>query len=99
LAYAIRYRHHDALARVHGPIFALARIIPRREPLHEFFRIRASREVRSMSIYIKSDGGETHDHDIKRNKHPALGPVCLGVGRNVVDEEARADEEDDFEQI
>jgi hypothetical protein len=43
--------------------------------------------------------GETHDHKIKRNKDPTLGPVCLGVGRNVVDEEARADEEDNFEEI
>jgi hypothetical protein len=42
---------------------------------------------------------KTHDHDIKRNKDPALGPVCLGVCRNIVDEEARADKEDDFEKI
>jgi hypothetical protein len=42
---------------------------------------------------------ETHDHDIKQNEDPTLGPVCLGICRNVVDEEARADEEDDFEEI
>jgi hypothetical protein len=66
LAYAIRYRHRDALARVHGPIFALARIIPRREPLHKIFRIRARTEVRVYEhIYHKNDEGETHDHDIK----------------------------------
>jgi hypothetical protein len=42
---------------------------------------------------------ETHDHDIKRKEDPTLGPVCLGICRNVVDEEARADKEDDFEEI
>ena len=43
--------------------------------------------------------GETHDHDIKRNKDPTLSPVCLGVCRDIVDKEARANEEDDFEKI
>jgi hypothetical protein len=42
---------------------------------------------------------ETHDHYIKRKEDPTLSPVCLGICRNVVDEEARADEEDDFEEI
>ena len=66
LAYAIHYRHRDAFARVHGPIFALARIIPCREPLHKIFRIRARTEVRVYEhIYHESDWGETHDHDIK----------------------------------
>ena len=46
LAHVIPYRLHDALARVHDPIFALARIIPRREPLDSFYpyaRTRAQR--------------------------------------------------------
>jgi hypothetical protein len=42
---------------------------------------------------------ETHDHEIKRNEDPTLGPVRLGICRNVVDEEASANEEDDFEEI
>ena len=37
---------------------------------------------------------ETHDHDIVRDKDQTLGPVRLGVGSHVVDEEARADKED-----
>ena len=41
----------------------------------------------------------THDHDIERQEDPTLRPVRLGVRRDVVDEEARADEENDLEQI
>ena len=41
----------------------------------------------------------THDHDVERQKDPALRPVCLGIRRNIVDEETSADKEDDFEQI
>ena len=41
----------------------------------------------------------THNHEIKRNKDPTLGPVGLGIRRNVVDEETRADEENDFKKI
>jgi hypothetical protein len=51
LAHAIRDRLHDALARVHGPIFALARIIPRREPLDRYHP-HARTEMKSMSIHI-----------------------------------------------
>jgi hypothetical protein len=39
----------------------------------------------------------THDHKIERDQDDALGPICLGVGRDVVDEEGRPDEQDDFE--
>jgi len=42
---------------------------------------------------------ETHDHEIKRKEDPTLGPVCLGICRNIVDQEARANEEDDFKEI
>jgi len=41
----------------------------------------------------------THDHDIERQEDPAFCPVCLGVRRDVVDEETGTDKEDDFEQI
>jgi hypothetical protein len=41
----------------------------------------------------------THDHDIERQEDPAFRPVCLGVRRNVVDEETGTNKEDDFEQI
>lgn len=64
-----------------------------RSPTEFFFlaRTRARRKREELC--------ETHDHDIKRKEDPTLGPVCLGICRNVVDEEARADKEDDFEEI
>ena len=94
LAHAIPYRLHNTLARVHNPTFVLTRIIPCRDPLHSFL----------FSTYTRAYNGrdwlwETHDHEIKRKEDPTLGPVCLGICRNIVDQEARANEEDDFKEI
>jgi hypothetical protein len=95
LAYAPCYRLDDALTRVQNPIFVLARIIPCRERLHSHACTHRD-EVRVVS---ESSLGKTHDHNIKRNEDPTLSPVSLGICRNIVDEEASADEKDDFEQI
>ena len=48
LAHAIRYRHHEALASIHGPVFALAGVIPRREGLHKF---SANTQARRDKVY------------------------------------------------
>jgi len=42
---------------------------------------------------------KTHSHDIKQNKDPTLSPVCLSICHNIADEEACANEEDDFKEI
>ena len=47
LAHAIRYCLHDTLARVHDPTFVLARIIPRRDPLHCFVFVFVSTYARA----------------------------------------------------
>jgi hypothetical protein len=49
------------------------------------------------SAYNGQNDARTHDHSVERNKDAALGPVGLAVGRDIVHEEARADEERDFE--
>jgi hypothetical protein len=77
----------------------LARIVPCREPLHGFSTHTHTHRGKVHEQYIPEGEGKTHDHEIKRKKDPTLGPVRFGVSRNVVDEEARADEEDDFEEI
>ena len=94
LAYAICYRLDDALTRVQNPIFVLARIIPRREPLHSHARTEMS-----VPVVSESGSGKTHDHNIKRNEDATLSPVRLGICRNIVHEEASPDEKHDFEQI
>ena len=42
---------------------------------------------------------ETHNHSVERNQDAALCPVRLGVGRDIVYEKARANEDSNFEQI
>jgi hypothetical protein len=39
----------------------------------------------------------TYNHSVERNEDAALSPVGLAVGRDIVHEEARADEERNFE--
>jgi len=39
------------------------------------------------------------NHGVERDEDAALGPIDLSVGRNLVHEQARADEERDSEQI
>jgi hypothetical protein len=45
------------------------------------------------------NGTRTHDHSVERNEDAALGPVGLAICRDIIHEEARADEERYFEQI
>ena len=94
LSHAVREGRRDALTRIHRAHRILARIIPRRQSLHglNFCLVTHTRKS-------QRNRNGTHDHEIERHKDPTLRPVRLGVRRDVVDEEARADEENDLEQI
>ena len=90
ITHAVYERAGDACARIHDPHFILARVVPRRESLGE-------RNSQQSIQRAKNKGKKTHDHGIKRNEDASLGPVGLTVSRDIVHEEARADEERYFE--
>jgi hypothetical protein len=97
VVHAVRQQRGDTIAstilsaRVYSPTFGLTGIIPCRDSLHSFSFFS------TYTLVYKER--EAHNHDIKRNEDPTLSPVCLGICHNVVDEEARADKEDYFEEI